>query len=126
VSQVFPGIRIHCLTLDFNFRIPIFREICLAGGLWAFMTGTHVTQVNRLLTSESISGACSVSRESMNCLLSKPGGGNGVLIIPGGAREGKNNHCLWIGFPFLSTDNGTNQKIGTKQVSLWHKFLYFI
>ena len=67
-SQLFPGITNTLLTLDSNFRIPIYRDYALAMGL------------------------ASVSRESCNNLLSK-GGINGegmsraITIVVGGARE---------------------------------------
>jgi len=52
-SQLFPGITNTLLTLDSNFRIPIYRDYVLAMGL------------------------ASVSRESCENLLSKGGGNNG-------------------------------------------------
>jgi 2-acylglycerol O-acyltransferase 2 len=67
-SQLFPGITNTLLTLDTNFRIPIYREYALAMGL------------------------ASVSRASCENLLSK-GGANGegmgraITIVVGGARE---------------------------------------
>ena len=67
-SELFPGITNTLLTLDSNFRIPLYRDYALAMGL------------------------ASVSRESIENLLSK-GGHNGagmgraVTIVVGGARE---------------------------------------
>jgi len=67
-SQLFPGITNTLLTLDSNFRIPIYRDYILAMGI------------------------ASVSRESCENLLSK-GGPNGegmgraITIVIGGARE---------------------------------------
>jgi 2-acylglycerol O-acyltransferase 2 len=67
-SQLFPGITNTLLTLDSNFRIPLYREYALRMGL------------------------ASVSRESCENLLSK-GGRNGegmgraITIVVGGARE---------------------------------------
>ncbi|KAF2750007.1 DAGAT-domain-containing protein [Sporormia fimetaria CBS 119925] len=67
-SQLFPGITNSLLTLDSNFRIPLYREYALRMGL------------------------ASVSRESIDNILSK-GGPNGegmgraVTIVVGGARE---------------------------------------
>jgi 2-acylglycerol O-acyltransferase 2 len=67
-SQLFPGITNTLLTLDSNFRIPIYRDYALALGL------------------------ASVSRESCENLLSR-GGPNGegmgraITIVVGGARE---------------------------------------
>ncbi|KAL9092454.1 MAG: hypothetical protein Q9159_000801 [Coniocarpon cinnabarinum] len=67
-SQLFPGITNTLLTLDSNFRIPLYRD-------WALRIGM-----------------ASVSRESCTNLLSK-GGRNGegmgraITIVVGGARE---------------------------------------
>ncbi|KAF2090779.1 diacylglycerol O-acyltransferas-like protein 2B [Saccharata proteae CBS 121410] len=67
-SQLFPGITNTLLTLDSNFRIPLYRDYALSMGL------------------------ASVSRESCENLLSK-GGPNGegmgraITIVIGGARE---------------------------------------
>lgn len=67
-SDLFPGITNTLLTLDSNFRVPIYRDYLLGMGL------------------------ASVSRESIENLLSK-GGHNGegmgraVTIVVGGARE---------------------------------------
>lgn len=67
-SQLFPGIRNTLLTLDSNFRIPIYRDYALAMGL------------------------ASVSKESCENLLSKGGPnkegmGRAITIVIGGARE---------------------------------------
>jgi len=67
-SQLFPGITNTLLTLDSNFRIPLYRDYALRLGL------------------------ASVSRESCENILSK-GGRNGegmgraITIVVGGARE---------------------------------------
>lgn len=67
-SQLFPGITNTLLTLDANFRIPLYRDYALRMGL------------------------ASVSRESCENILSK-GGRNGegmgraITIVVGGARE---------------------------------------
>ena len=67
-SQMFPGITNTLLTLDSNFRIPLYRDYALRMGL------------------------ASVSRESCENILSK-GGRNGegmgraITIVVGGARE---------------------------------------
>ena len=67
-SQLFPGITNTLLTLDTNFRIPLYRDYALRMGL------------------------ASVSRESCENILSK-GGPNGegmgraITIVIGGARE---------------------------------------
>jgi 2-acylglycerol O-acyltransferase 2 len=67
-SHLFPGITNTLLTLDSNFRTPLYREYILSMGL------------------------ASVSRESCENLLSKggPNGqgmGRGITIVVGGARE---------------------------------------
>ncbi|KAI2619952.1 DAGAT-domain-containing protein [Hypoxylon sp. NC1633] len=67
-SQKFPGITNSLLTLDSNFRIPLYREYVLAAGVR------------------------SVSKESIVNILTKggPNGegmGRGVTIVIGGARE---------------------------------------
>ncbi|KAE9381667.1 diacylglycerol O-acyltransferas-like protein 2B [Stipitochalara longipes BDJ] len=67
-SQLFPGIKNALLTLDSNFRIPIYRDYALAMGL------------------------ASVSKESCENLLSrggpnKEGMGRAITIVVGGARE---------------------------------------
>jgi 2-acylglycerol O-acyltransferase 2 len=67
-SELYPGITNTLLTLDTNFRVPLYRDYALALGL------------------------ASVSRESIENILSK-GGRNGegmgraVTIVIGGARE---------------------------------------
>lgn len=67
-NELYPGITNTLLTLDTNFRIPLYRDYALALGL------------------------ASVSRESIENLLSK-GGHNGagmgraVTVVVGGARE---------------------------------------
>ncbi|KAJ8069892.1 hypothetical protein OCU04_000303 [Sclerotinia nivalis] len=67
-SQLFPGIKNTLLTLDTNFRIPLYREYALAMGL------------------------ASVSKESCENLLSKGGPnkegmGRAITIVVGGAAE---------------------------------------
>jgi len=67
-SQLFPGIRNTLLTLDSNFRIPLYRDYALAMGI------------------------ASVSKESCENLLSKGGPnkegmGRAITIVVGGARE---------------------------------------
>ncbi|PSN65323.1 diacylglycerol O-acyltransferas-like protein 2B [Corynespora cassiicola Philippines] len=72
-SQLFPGITNTLLTLDSNFRLPLYREYALRMGL------------------------ASVSRESIENILSK-GGRNGegmgraVTVVVGGAREALDSH----------------------------------
>lgn len=76
-SELFPGIKNTLLTLDTNFRIPLYRDYALAMGL------------------------ASVSKESCENLLSK-GGANGegmgraITIVVGGAAEslGASPHTL--------------------------------
>ncbi|KAH8591401.1 diacylglycerol acyltransferase-domain-containing protein [Bisporella sp. PMI_857] len=67
-SQLFPGIKNTLLTLDSNFRIPLYRDYALAMGL------------------------ASVSKESCENLLSKGGPnkegmGRAITIVVGGAAE---------------------------------------
>ncbi|KAL2821016.1 diacylglycerol acyltransferase-domain-containing protein [Aspergillus granulosus] len=70
-SKLFPGITNTLLTLDSNFRIPVYREYILSMGL------------------------ASVSRESCENLLTKGGTdgegmGRAITIVIGGARESLN------------------------------------
>jgi 2-acylglycerol O-acyltransferase 2 len=67
-SELYPGITNTLLTLDSNFRLPFYRDYALALGL------------------------ASVSRESIENILSKGGAdgsgmGRAVTIVVGGARE---------------------------------------
>lgn len=67
-SQLFPGITNTLLTLDTNFRVPLYRDYALAMGL------------------------ASVSRESCENILSRGGPNNegmgrAITIVVGGARE---------------------------------------
>ncbi|NXL01266.1 DGAT2 acyltransferase, partial [Mesembrinibis cayennensis] len=61
--EMFPGIRPFLTTLAGNFRLPIFREYLMSGGL------------------------CPVTRRAIGYLLSKNGTGNAVAIVIGGAAE---------------------------------------
>lgn len=62
-SELFPGIKPTLLTLVTNFYFPLLRGLFLA------------------------MGACDVSRESIEYLLTKNGTGNAVVIVVGGAEE---------------------------------------
>ncbi|NWH61908.1 DGAT2 acyltransferase, partial [Geococcyx californianus] len=62
-KEMFPGIRPFLTTLAGNFRLPIFREYLMSGGL------------------------CPVTRRAIGYLLSKNGTGNAVAIVIGGAAE---------------------------------------
>ncbi|KAM9373710.1 diacylglycerol O-acyltransferase 2-like [Phaethornis superciliosus] len=62
-GQKFPGIRPYLTTLAGNFRLPLFREYLMSGGL------------------------CPVTRSAMGYLLAKNGTGNAVAIVIGGAAE---------------------------------------
>ncbi|XP_037263744.1 diacylglycerol O-acyltransferase 2-like isoform X2 [Falco rusticolus] len=62
-GEMFPGIRPFLTTLAGNFRLPIFREYLMSGGL------------------------CPVTRRAIGYLLSKNGTGNAVAIVIGGAAE---------------------------------------
>ncbi|KAM8987453.1 diacylglycerol O-acyltransferase 2-like isoform 1-T1 [Ara ararauna] len=62
-EEMFPGIRPFLTTLAGNFRLPVFREYLMSGGL------------------------CPVTRRAIGYLLSKNGTGNAVAIVIGGAAE---------------------------------------
>ncbi|XP_065545631.1 diacylglycerol O-acyltransferase 2-like [Lathamus discolor] len=62
-EEMFPGIQPFLTTLAGNFRLPIFREYLMSGGL------------------------CPVTRRAIGYLLSKNGTGNAVAIVIGGAAE---------------------------------------
>ncbi|NWZ49948.1 diacylglycerol O-acyltransferase 2-like [Haliaeetus albicilla] len=62
-GEMFPGIRPSLTTLAGNFRLPVFREYLMSGGL------------------------CPVTRRAIGYLLSKNGTGNAVAIVIGGAAE---------------------------------------
>ncbi|XP_065412622.1 diacylglycerol O-acyltransferase 2-like isoform X3 [Chrysemys picta bellii] len=62
-SEKFPGIRPFLATLAGNFRLPVFREYLMSGGL------------------------CPVTRQAIGYLLSQNGSGNAVAIVIGGAAE---------------------------------------
>eukprot|EP00877_Chromochloris_zofingiensis_P002359 jgi/Chrzof1/12123/Cz06g22030.t1_DGAT2G[v5.2] len=61
-SAKFPGIDIHPMTLDINFKIPFMREFLL------------------------LHGVCNVSRDACLMVLGQ-GSGKAILIAPGGAQE---------------------------------------
>jgi 1-acyl-sn-glycerol-3-phosphate acyltransferase len=67
-SQVYPGIKPHLLTFEAHLAFPIYREYLLSGG------------------------TCSASRQSLNYLLSYPGGGHAAVLVPGGAPESLDAH----------------------------------
>ena len=90
-STLFPNIRPHLLTLDFNFLCPIMREI------YQYL------------------GSCSVSKESINYFMSgQQGQGHAVVIVTGGIREQnltKNDRMVFYlkkrqGFIKLALANG--------------------
>ncbi|XP_063756894.1 2-acylglycerol O-acyltransferase 1 isoform X2 [Eleginops maclovinus] len=62
-SQMFPGLTPHLLMLPFWFRVPLFRDYIMCGGL------------------------VSSSKSSLSHLISRPGGGNVAVIAVGGAAE---------------------------------------
>nr|XP_057924093.1 2-acylglycerol O-acyltransferase 2-A isoform X2 [Doryrhamphus excisus] len=62
-SSLFPGLKSHLLMLPFWFRVPLFREYIMSGGL------------------------VSSSKSSLSYLLSRPQGGNVAVIAVGGASE---------------------------------------
>ncbi|NXW04729.1 DGAT2 acyltransferase, partial [Fregetta grallaria] len=61
--EMFPGIQPFLTTLAGNFRLPVFREYLMSGGV------------------------CPVTRRAIGYLLSKNGTGNAVAIVIGGAAE---------------------------------------
>ncbi|KAK2530285.1 diacylglycerol O-acyltransferase 2 [Columba guinea] len=61
--EMFPGIQPFLTTLAGNFRLPLFREYLMSGGL------------------------CPVTRRAIGYLLSQNGTGNAVAIVIGGAAE---------------------------------------
>uniref|UniRef100_A0A673B507 Acyltransferase n=1 Tax=Sphaeramia orbicularis TaxID=375764 RepID=A0A673B507_9TELE len=62
-SQLFPGLTPHLLMLPFWFRVPLFREYIMCGGL------------------------VSSSKSSLGHLVSRPEGGNVAVLAVGGAPE---------------------------------------
>ncbi|XP_061665146.1 2-acylglycerol O-acyltransferase 2-B isoform X2 [Syngnathoides biaculeatus] len=62
-SGLFPGLKSHLLMLPFWFRVPIFRDYIMCGGL------------------------VSSSKSSLSYLLSRPQGGNVAVIAVGAAPE---------------------------------------
>ncbi|XP_037978781.1 diacylglycerol O-acyltransferase 2-like [Motacilla alba alba] len=62
-EELFPGIRSSLTTLAGNFRLPLFREYLMSGGLFP------------------------VTRRAIGYLLSQKGTGNAVAIVIGGAAE---------------------------------------
>ena len=76
-ADLYPGITNTLLTLDANFRVPIYRDYALAMGL------------------------ASVSRESIENILSKgglnsEGMGRAVTIVVGGARESLDSQPYYL------------------------------
>ena len=61
VSKVFPGLRIHPLTLHGNLQVPVWREILLSHGIR------------------------SVKRQSFDNIL-QSGRGASVMVVPGGGK----------------------------------------
>ncbi|XP_078101015.1 2-acylglycerol O-acyltransferase 1 [Sander vitreus] len=62
-SRLFPGLRSHLLMLPFWFRVPLFRDYIMLGGL------------------------VSSCKSSLSHLSSRPGGGNVAVLAVGGAPE---------------------------------------
>ncbi|CDW52474.1 DAGAT domain containing protein [Trichuris trichiura] len=81
-SSLFPGIRSYLCTLDMNFYWPIRREYMQLLGKNEFV-GVKST----VGLSSATSGAVSRSKESVSYLITRPGGGNAVVIVAGGAEE---------------------------------------
>jgi len=68
VSQIFPGIQTHLLTLEGHYSFPIYREYLMC------------------------SGTCSASKQSLNYLLSQREGGHAAVVVVGGAPESLDSH----------------------------------
>jgi hypothetical protein len=68
VSQLFPGIDMHLLTLEGHYSLPIYREYLMC------------------------SGTVSASKESLNYLLSRKEGGHAAIVVVGGAPESLDSH----------------------------------
>lgn len=68
IAELFPGIRVHVLTLNVNFMFPVQRELLMYHGL------------------------CSVDRDSLNWILTKQGTGNAAVVAVGGAQESLDAH----------------------------------
>uniref|UniRef100_H3CGV9 Acyltransferase n=1 Tax=Tetraodon nigroviridis TaxID=99883 RepID=H3CGV9_TETNG len=62
-SRLFPGLRPHLLMLPFWFRVPLFRDYIMCGGL------------------------VSSSKSSLSHLISRPQGGNVAVIAVGGQKS---------------------------------------
>jgi len=67
-STLFPNIKPSLLTLNVQFRFPVYRDIVMSGG------------------------SCAVSKESIQWLLTQEGKGNMLIIVIGGARETLDAH----------------------------------
>ncbi|KAJ3095977.1 diacylglycerol O-acyltransferase 1 [Phlyctochytrium planicorne] len=85
-SKKFPGIDLRVLTLSSNFNLPLWRELLLSLGF------------------------CSVSRRSIDNILSK-GPGNSCMIVVGGAAEALN------AFPYTN-DLVIKKRLGFIKVAL--------
>ncbi|XP_007940476.1 2-acylglycerol O-acyltransferase 3 [Orycteropus afer afer] len=92
VSQQFPGLRPVLVGLDGLFHLPVYRDYIMSTGL------------------------CSVSRQSLDFILSQPQRGQAVAIIIGGAQEalntspGQHHLVLWNrkGFVNLALQHGAS------------------
>lgn len=62
-SKLFPGLKPHMLTLEVNFKFPLYREFLMA------------------------TGASTATYEGMEWLLTKEGKGQALVLIVGGALE---------------------------------------
>ncbi|EOA98052.1 2-acylglycerol O-acyltransferase 2, partial [Anas platyrhynchos] len=90
-STLFPGITPHLMMLSLWFRVPFFRDYLMAGGL------------------------VSSDKESASHVLQRPGGGNLLTIIVGGAQEALDarpgSYTLLLknrkGFVRVAIENGT-------------------
>lgn len=62
-SKLFPGVIPHLITLNIQFKIPLFRELLMCMGI------------------------CPASKESINHILSNMGPGHSCVVVVGGAAE---------------------------------------
>lgn len=83
-SQLFPGIKNTLLTLDSNFRIPLYRDYALAMGI----ASVSKESCENLLSKGGPNKVCSSLLISDHFTdLIQEGMGRGITIVIGGARE---------------------------------------
>jgi len=85
-SQLFPGIKNTLLTLDSNFRIPIYRDYALAMGL----ASVSKESCENLLSKggpNKVPPPIPLSQKYTSLTTKKEGMGRAITIVVGGARE---------------------------------------